>query len=139
MQQQTPSKGGMQMPSKGGMQSRVPQPMQIDRRIQGGPDAEARAKIAKSICPCCVTGGGAYIYCGVPTRHDYILPWCLHMVLCPQQRCDPQCVGGSPASMQSHCWASIPVAWLFTFCAMQSTDHWQTEENRRGFSCWVWE
>ena len=32
-----------------------------------------------------------YIYGCIPTKHKYVLACCLHLCLCPQQRCDPQC------------------------------------------------
>ena len=42
------------------------------------------------LAPCyCVSADGETVFCCVPTKPYYLLPGCLHMVLCPQQGCDP--------------------------------------------------
>ena len=49
------------------------------------------AACCKSLAPCCcVLADGEAIFCCVPTKPYYLLPACLHMVLCPQQGCDPR-------------------------------------------------
>ena len=53
--------------------------------------AKANAAAAKAVCCCCAPDDGAYVWCCVPTKNEYILACCLHLCLCPQQRCDPQC------------------------------------------------
>ena len=71
-----------------------------------------------------------YIYGRVPTKHDYILAGCLHLCLCPQQRCDPQCKG--EYACVAHCCANFPLSWLFGGCGVQSTDHWATSPDGGG-------
>jgi len=92
---------------------------------------EAHAKNAKAYCPCCVTKDGAHIYCEIPTKHHYVLPLCLHMVLCPQQQCDPQCDG---QGCWAHCAANIPVCFLWGWIGWQSDNKWHTDG--RPMCCW---
>ena len=99
--------------------------------------AEAKAAAAKAVCCCCAPEDGAYVWCCVPTKYEYILPGCLHMCLCPQQRCDPQCEGKQAGD--AHCHANITVfplwpAGLFGFGTLQSPDHWASQG--RPFLCW---
>ena len=94
--------------------------------------AKAHADRAKARCPCCVSSDGVYIYRRVPTKHHYILTLCLHMVLCPQQGCDPQCNGSGCCF--AHCGANIPFCPHYGWCCMQSDDNWA----RDGQPLWCW-
>ena len=57
-------------------------------------ESRRRARVAKMLPCLCCCDEGQYIYCCLPTAPTYILPLCLHMVLCPQQRCNPQIIDG---------------------------------------------
>ena len=57
-------------------------------------ESRRRARVAKMLPCLCCCDEGRYIYCCLPTAPTYILPLCLHMVLCPQQRCNPQIIDG---------------------------------------------
>ena len=82
--------------------------------------------VAASHCCCCFSGDeGQYIYRVVPTKYRYIMPCMVHLCLCPQQGCDPQCdseswkpkapcVGGESVCCL-HIYSSL------TVCACQSS------------------
>ena len=94
-----------------------------------------RAQTAKARCSCCVCDSGAYIYpCRVPTKYSYVLPCCLHVCLCPQQRCDPQCEG--EGQMANRCLNICCLNFLVGYIGAQSTDHWQTAVTE--FWKWSW-
>ena len=97
-------------------------------------EREERAAAAKAACCCCAPEDGAYVWCCVPTKDEYILAGCLHLCLCPQQRCDPQCEGEKAGV--AHFMANIPPFWLFGFCAFQSPDHWASDPFFGGSCCW---
>ena len=105
-------------------------------------ESRRRARVAKMLPCLCCCDDGQYIYCCLPTAPTYILPLCLHMVLCPQQRCNPQIIdglcgqpgirklhageirgggGGTPIGPAStafeeackvHCVANVPLFWV---------------------------
>ena len=119
-------------------------PMVIEReRQQAAVELAAKVKAAKAVCYCCVSADNAYIYGCVPMTHDYILPGCLHLCLCPHQRCDIQwngeCHTGGDDDYQFLRCAFLPVIvpiptcpcvvcpnlfWPLGWCALQSGDQW---------------
>ena len=117
--------------------ARPPRPLSRPRRPPATehvdrPWAEAHAQAVKaSVCRCCASSDGAYIYYCVPTKHHYVLPLCLHLVLCPQQRCDPQC---EEASFCAHFGANCPLCPHYGWLAWQSDDNWRTDGEP--MMCW---
>ena len=71
----------------------------------------------KPLAPCCcVSADGEAIFCCVLTKPGYILPMCLHMVLCPQTGCDPK--GGAMKPGAWEAWedgpSSVNICWCWT-------------------------
>ena len=93
--------------------------------------AQAHAQAAKTRCPCCVSKDGAYIYYEIPTKHHYVLPLCLHTLLCPGQGCDPQC---EENGIFAHCAANVPICVFYGWIGWQSNNNWSSEG--RPMCCW---
>ena len=107
-------------------------------------ESRRRARVAKMLPCLCCCDEGQYIYCCLPTAPTYILPLCLHMVLCPQQRCNPQLIDGlcgqpgirkvhvgdgGPTTLKEackvHCVVNFPLFWVCPcgpcgWCCLQS-------------------
>ena len=107
-------------------------------------ESRRRARVAKMLPCLCCCDEGQYIYCCLPTAPTYILPLCLHMVLCPQQRCNPQIIDGlcgqpgirkvhggdgGPTTLKEackvHCVVNFPLFWVCPcgpcgWCCLQS-------------------
>ena len=107
-------------------------------------ESRRRARVAKMLPCLCCCDEGQYIYCCLPTAPTYILPLCLHMVLCPQQRCNPQIIDGlcgqpgirkvhggdgGPTTLKEackvHCVVNVPLFWVCPcgpcgWCCLQS-------------------
>ena len=96
-----------------------------------GARAQAHAQAAKARCPCCVSKDGAYIYYEIPTKHRYVLPLCLHVLLCPGQGCDPQC---EENGIFAHGAANVPICFFYGWIGWQSDDNWRSEG--RPMCCW---
>ena len=101
-------------------------------RQQKAEERERQIGFAARMACCCMSEDGAHVYHCLPTKDPYILPCCLHMVLCPQQRCDPQCngkasvpldrMGCSMSDMEAHLCLNFGAIALLGVCLYKSAE-----------------